>query len=166
MPFQRSNTADKFIVDRRKTRRNSDVSRAVRKTRDRLSQQAGNPAFERELLKLHARAMINSATAIPLLVLLISAAGLFFGMSRDILIWALMTVICYAGLALVAQRVNRADARRYEVGATRALFPGRSFPQRHRLDLFRRRSTATSAASTSFPFSKLSCCCSQSRRQR
>ena len=43
MPLQRSNTADKFIVDRRKRHRNSDVARAVRKTRDRLSQQAGNP---------------------------------------------------------------------------------------------------------------------------
>ena len=93
MPFQRSNTADKFIVDRRKTRRNSDVSRAVRKTRDRLSQQAGNPAFERELLKLHARAIIRSAMAIPLLILLISAIGLYFGMSGGILIWALITVV-------------------------------------------------------------------------
>jgi two-component system, cell cycle sensor histidine kinase PleC len=122
MPFQRSNTADKFIVDRRKKRRNSDVSRAVRKTRDRLSQQVGNPTFERELLKLHARAMINSAAAIPLLVLLISAAGLFFGMNRDILIWALTTVVCYAGLALVAQRVNRADASAIKPGPTRGYF--------------------------------------------
>ncbi|RUU73783.1 sensor histidine kinase, partial [Mesorhizobium sp. M7A.T.Ca.TU.009.01.3.1] len=67
MPLQRSNTADKFIVDRRKPHRNSDVARAVRKTRDRLSQQAGNPDFDRELLKLHARAMTSGAIAIPLL---------------------------------------------------------------------------------------------------
>ena len=71
MALLRSSSADKIIVDRRKPHRNSDVARAVRKTRDRLSQQAGNPVFDRELLKLHARAMINSATAIPLLVLLI-----------------------------------------------------------------------------------------------
>ena len=72
MPLLRSNTADKIIVDRRKPHRNSDVARAVRKTRDRLSQQPGNPVFDRELLKLHARAMVNSAAAIPLLVLLIA----------------------------------------------------------------------------------------------
>ena len=77
MSSQRSNTADKNIVDRTKRHRNSDVARAVRRTRDRLSQQAGNPDFDRELLKLHARAMVSSATVIPLLVILIAAAGLF-----------------------------------------------------------------------------------------
>ena len=122
MPFQRSNTADKFIVDRRKKRRNSDVSRAVRKTRDRLSQQVGNPTFERELLKLHARAIIRSAMAIPLLVLLISAAGLYFGMTSQILIWALVTVICYACLAFVAQRVDRSDAAAIDPNASRNHF--------------------------------------------
>ncbi len=80
MPLQRSHTADKNIVDRSKRHRNSDVARAVKKTRDRLSQQAGNPDFDRELLKLHARAMLGSATAIPLLVVTIAAAGLFAGM--------------------------------------------------------------------------------------
>ena len=59
MAFIRSSSADKNIVDRRKPHRNSDVARAVRKTRDRLSQQAGNPVFDRELLKLHASAMIR-----------------------------------------------------------------------------------------------------------
>ena len=44
-------------MDRRKRHRNSDVARAVRKTRDRLSQQVGNLDFDRELLKLHARAV-------------------------------------------------------------------------------------------------------------
>ena len=66
MLLQRSTTADKFIVDRRKPHRNSDVSRALRRTRDRLSQQAGNPRFDRELLKIHAQAIMDSATAIPL----------------------------------------------------------------------------------------------------
>jgi two-component system cell cycle sensor histidine kinase PleC len=124
MPLLRSNTADKFIVDRRKPRRNSDVSRAVRKTRDRLSQQAGNPAFDRELLKLHAQAMINSATAIPLLVLLITAAGLLAGMNVDILVWALVTVTCYAALAYVALRVDKSDSANIEVASTRGYFLG------------------------------------------
>ncbi len=122
MPFQHSNTADKFIVDRRKKHRNSDVSRAVRKTRDRLLQQTGNPDFERELLKRHARAIINSATAIPLLVLLISAIALFAGMDGEILVWALVTVSCYAGLAYIAQRVGKSDPATIEPAATRRLF--------------------------------------------
>ena len=110
MASQRSTTADKNIVDRTKAHRNNDVARAVRRTRDRLSQKAGNPAFDRELLKLHAHAMVNSATAIPLLVLLIAAAGLFAGMSGDVLIWALITVTCYFGLAILARRVDGTDA--------------------------------------------------------
>src|SRR5262245_8795370 len=109
MALLRSSMADKNIVDRTKAHRNSDVARAVRKTRDRLSQQAGNPVFDRELLKLHARAMINSATAIPLLVLVIGAAGLFAGMGTNILTWALITMACYGGLDVVAQRARCGD---------------------------------------------------------
>ena len=75
MALLRSSIADKNIVDRTRARRNTDVARAVRRTRDRLSQQAGARVFDRELLKLHARAMINTAITIPLMVMVISAAG-------------------------------------------------------------------------------------------
>ena len=122
MPLQRSTTADKFIVDRRKPHRNSDVSRALRKTRDRLSQQVGNPAFDRELLRLHAQAIINSATAIPLLVLLISSANLLAGMNADILPWAIVTLAGYAGVAFVALRVEKSDAADIEPVSTRGYF--------------------------------------------
>ncbi len=109
MPLQRSNTADKFIVDRRKRHRNSDVARAVRKTRDRLSQQAGNPDFDRELLKLHARSMVGGAIVLPLIVLAIAAAGLLAGMNREIGVWALFTFICHAIVAFMARRVERTE---------------------------------------------------------
>ena len=119
MPLIRSHTADKFIVDRRKPHRNSDVARAVRKTRDRLAQQPGNLAFDRELLKLHARAIVSSATAIPLLVLVIAGAGLLAGMQGPILIWALITVTCYAGLTLAAQRTDKTDPAGIDIQRTR-----------------------------------------------
>ncbi|TIO25691.1 MAG: sensor histidine kinase, partial [Mesorhizobium sp.] len=96
MPLLRSDTADKFIVDRRKPHRNSDVARAVRRTRDRLSQQAGSLDFDRELLKLHARAMVVSAAAIPLLVLVVAAIGRFAGLGNQVAVWALFTLLCYA----------------------------------------------------------------------
>ena len=70
MPLLRSDTADKIIVDRRKPHRNSDVARAVRKTRDRLAHQTGSVNFDRDLLKLHARAMSRSAIAILMMVLM------------------------------------------------------------------------------------------------
>jgi two-component system cell cycle sensor histidine kinase PleC len=122
MALLRSSLADKNIVDRTKAHRNSDVARAVRRTRDRLSQQAGNPVFDRELLKLHARAVINGATAIPLLVLVIGTAGLFAGMGIDVLIWAMIAVACYGGLAFVAQRADRTEAADIDASAMRRNF--------------------------------------------
>ncbi|RVD35753.1 sensor histidine kinase, partial [Mesorhizobium sp. M8A.F.Ca.ET.023.02.2.1] len=110
MPLQRSNTADKFIVDRRKRHRNSDVARAVRKTRDRLSQQAGNPDLDRELLKLHARAMTSGAVVIPLLVLAIAAAGRLAGIGNEIGLWALFTLTCYTTVVFMARRIERTEA--------------------------------------------------------
>lgn len=109
MPLQSSTMADKNIVDRTKANRNSDVARTVRRTRDRLSQQAGNQLFEHELLKLHARAMVNTAMAIPLLVMLVTVAGLLAGVGINMVVWALVTTTCYAGLALIARRVDRTE---------------------------------------------------------
>lgn len=109
MPLQRSTMADKFIVDRRKRHRNSDVARAVRKTRDRLSQQAGNPDFDRELLKLHALSMTGGVIVIPLLILATAAAGLFAGVGKEIGVWALFTFICYTIVAFMARRVTQAS---------------------------------------------------------
>lgn len=119
MALLRSDIADKFIVDRTKRRRNSDVARAVRRTRDRLAQRPGALAFDREMLKLHAHAMTSSATAIPLLVLVIAVAGLFAGMRGDILVWALLTVTSYAGLAYIAHRVGTADISKLDANSTK-----------------------------------------------
>ena len=109
MALLRSNTADKNIVDRRKANRNSDVARAVKRTRDRLSEQAGNPLFERELLKLHARTMLHTALALPLMVMAVSVLGLYAGVGMNIVTWALVTVACYGGLVLIARQVARTD---------------------------------------------------------
>ena len=113
-----SQTADKIIVDRRKPHRNSDVALAVKAMRDRLSQKSSDPVFDRELIKLHARAIVNSATAMPLLVTVITVAGLVIGMGSDILIWALVTLVFYSGLAVLARRYDRRDGS--EIDAVRA----------------------------------------------
>src|SRR5690606_33124945 len=109
MALQRSTIADKNIVDRTRANRNSDVARAVQRTRDKLSEQAGTPAYDRELLKLHARAMLNTALAIPVMVMVVLAAGVFAGLGMNIVTWALVTVACYSGLALIARQVDRAE---------------------------------------------------------
>lgn len=122
MTPHRSTTADKNIVDRTKAHRNSDVARAVRKTRDQLAQKSGNPVFDRELLKHHARAMLNSATAMPILVMAIALACMFIGMGIDVLIWALVSVTCYAVLAFVARRTDRSEAQEIDADRTRRQF--------------------------------------------
>jgi two-component system cell cycle sensor histidine kinase PleC len=122
MALLRSQTADKNIVDRTKAHRNSEVARAVRRTRDRLAQRVGSPDFDRELLKLHARAVLNSAISIPLLVVVICAIGLFAGMTRDIAIWALVAVACHGALAFVAKRTSEAEICDIDRARTRRNF--------------------------------------------
>ena len=98
--------------------------------------------------------MISSAAAIPLLVLLIGAAGLFAGMGADILIWALITVTCYAGLACRRaarrphrRRRHRRCRRRGATSWSRISSAGSAGP-------ISPRSAATPARSTSSPVIK------------
>ncbi len=117
--FHSAEIADKIIVDRRKKRRKSDTYDAIRKTRQRLSEQSAGPAWDRELLRLHAHSVSLSAPAIPVLVLLIACAGFYAGLYGEMLVWAVVAVTFYAGLALVARRVDRADADFDPVSASR-----------------------------------------------
>ena len=117
-----STSTDKNIVDRTKAHRNSEVARAIRKTRDQLSQNPGNPVFDRELLKHHAHAMISSATAIPLLVMVIATGGVFAGLGAEVRVWALLAVTCYMGLGYFAYRVDRGDGEKLDVEKTRRWF--------------------------------------------
>ena len=119
MPLLRSNTADKIIVDRRKPHRNSEVARAVRRTRDQLAHQPGNLTFDRELLKLHARSMANVAIAIPVMVLAIASAGFYAGITDEILTWTLVALAGYAALASVARSADRTETTRLNVETTR-----------------------------------------------
>ncbi len=122
MPLLGSNTADKIIVDRRKPHRNSDVARAVRKTRDQLAHQPGSLTFDRELLKLHARAVARVALAIPVMVLSIGAVGFYSGIRDEMLVWTIIALAGYAMLALVARNADRTDLTRLDVARTRRNF--------------------------------------------
>lgn len=107
MSLNTGQTVNKFIVDSTRPLRDREVVHTVRRTRDRLSQTAGNPDFDREMLKIHARAIISSAPAILLLVLAIGGAGFAFGLLSDMLLWALLTGSSFAGLFLLSQRVEK-----------------------------------------------------------
>ncbi|MFC6491116.1 sensor histidine kinase [Nitratireductor sp. GCM10026969] len=112
MALERTYTADKFIIDRRKPHRNSEVAQAVRRTRERLSQTSGNPNFDREMLKLHSRTIISAMPAILLVVILISGGGAMLGLARETATWALLTAAGYGGLYLFARHVAAKPMRR------------------------------------------------------
>jgi len=122
MPLLGSNTADKIIVDRRKPHRNSDVARAVRRTRDQLTHQPGNLTFDREILKLHARAMTRVALAMPVMVLTMAAIGVYAGLRDEILGWTLIALAGYAALAFVAGNADRTETTRLDAGKTQRNF--------------------------------------------
>lgn len=107
--MERSQSADKIIVDRRSKHRNTEVKRAVRRTRDRLTSTSGNPLFDRELIKLHARTIINVAIAMPLFVVVVASAGMFIGLGKTVVIWATITAFAYAGLAYYAKTIEQTE---------------------------------------------------------
>ncbi|WEX07246.1 HAMP domain-containing sensor histidine kinase [Chelativorans sp. AA-79] len=108
MALNQSHIADKFIVDRRKPHRNSEVAEAVRRTRNRLSQAAaGNPDFDREMLKIHARAILDSAPAIFLLLFVVGGVGMTINPAREMLVWSILIIGGYASLFSFAWRVDR-----------------------------------------------------------
>ena len=115
MAAQRSHLADKIIVDRRKSHRNSDVARAVRRTREQLAQQTRNPEFERELLKLHARSILSGIKPMGLLIALIVAAGVLAANAGQILVWAGATIAAHVGLLVAAKRLDQAVLPGFDV---------------------------------------------------
>ncbi|MDI6025972.1 HAMP domain-containing sensor histidine kinase [Corticibacterium sp. UT-5YL-CI-8] len=124
MPLS-ANTADKFIVDRSRRPRNSDVARVVRKTRDRLLQQPENSAFERELLKQHARTVVGGFLSIPFLVTAVAVVSYLLGMGQATLLWAALSIIAYGFLAVIARRVSALPAAEIKpVGVRMEFFLG------------------------------------------
>jgi len=110
---------DKTIVDRRKPHRNREVARAVRKTREQLSQRAGNPVFDRELLKIHARTVMRGAGIVPLLILILVAGAMISSIRQEMLIWGIAALACYASLVVVARRIDRTEVASIDAAVTR-----------------------------------------------
>lgn len=110
MAQRSSSSIDKIIVDRRKPHKSTDVARAVRRTREKLAQRDGSPAFDRELLKLHARSIAHSAVPFAVLLFFIAVTGVSLGAGQPLLIWAALAYIGYSTLTLLAVRTDRIEA--------------------------------------------------------
>ena len=100
---------DKNVVERRRDRRATDVSRAIKRTRDRLVEQSGTVDFTPELLHMHAHAIVAGAPAIPILVIVVAALGMLAGLGTPALIWAALSATAYTVLGLVARRLDNLE---------------------------------------------------------
>ncbi len=100
-----STSTDKNIVDLSRNHRNKAVSKAVRTTRDRLQfNQAGRPAFEREMLGMHVKGALQGAIVMPVLVFAITAIGIYINPDPQLYVWALFTLCVHALNILLARR--------------------------------------------------------------
>lgn len=109
MALNRPGPADKIIVDRRKAHRNAETARTVRQTRDRLSQQGGSASHDREILKIHARAVLGAGAAMPLLIMAMLGIMLMLGFFHEALAWAGIALACHGGLIFIAYRVHKTE---------------------------------------------------------
>ena len=120
MSVSPSGIADKIIVDKRKAHRNSDVARTIRSTREKLSIRPGNLNFDRTLLKMHARSILAAGAAFPVLIGLITIAGLALGAGLPAVVWGFIAIALQGMILVVAQRADRTDEDRLDVqGLTR-----------------------------------------------
>ena len=105
-----STSTDKIIVDKSRSHRNKAVSRAVRSTRERLQTATGiSPGFEREMLQLHIASAAQSALAVPMVVALIAAGGIYLTEEIGLLAWAVLALSVHAIGMLVARRARKRE---------------------------------------------------------
>jgi two-component system cell cycle sensor histidine kinase PleC len=102
-----STSTDKIIVDKSRSHRNKAVSRAVRATRERLQTATGlSPGFEREMLQLHIASTVQSALAVPMVVVLIAAGGIYLTGEIGLIAWAVLALSMHALGMIVARRAR------------------------------------------------------------
>ncbi len=100
-----SQSTDKIIVDRRKSVRNKELRNTLLKTREQLALRGEvDDDFERELLAMHANALVSSIAAVPLLIIITGLAGLGIGFGPDIIVWAFIANLLYVSMGLLSKR--------------------------------------------------------------
>lgn len=100
-------TLDKNIVDRSRASRNPGVSRAVSAMREQLQSRTPlNPGFAREMMLLHLNAVLQSAPAMPILILAATGISLYIDQTFNLVPWATVTLAAYAALVVFARRAS------------------------------------------------------------
>jgi two-component system cell cycle sensor histidine kinase PleC len=123
MSIAASTSTDKIIVDKSRSHRNKAVSRTVRATRERLQTGSSVPSgFEREMLNLYIDSALHGAIAIPVLVTLIAAVGIYLSGNLGFVLWAVMTLSAHAVTLFFARKARREDMSAEKVPVWRRRF--------------------------------------------
>ncbi|MEI2296971.1 sensor histidine kinase [Ensifer sp. MJa1] len=123
MSIAASTSTDKIIVDKSRNHRNKAVSRTVRATRERLQTGSSVPSgFEREMLNLYIDSVLHGAIAIPIIVTLIAAVGIYLSGSPGIILWAVMTLSAHAVTLFLARKARKEDVIAEKVRVWRRRF--------------------------------------------
>ncbi|TCU12832.1 two-component system cell cycle sensor histidine kinase PleC [Rhizobium sullae] len=105
-----STSTDKIIVDKSRSHRNKPVSRAVRRTRERLqSGHSSAAAFDRETLRMYMSAFLQGASIMPLFVITIAALGIYFTGNTQTFLWAVLTLTAYAANIYLVRRARKKE---------------------------------------------------------
>lgn len=114
--------ADKNVVDRRRIPRNAALTKALRKTRERLLEKAGQANYEHEILLIYSRAVSAGALAIVLLVTAVASFGIVGGFTLPMIIWVTLSVAAYGFLIATAGRFSRNTPDRLDIPRWRHIF--------------------------------------------
>lgn len=115
-------TADKIIVDRRKSSRNRDLTRVVRVARTRLSESTNPRELDREMLFVHARTILRIFPFIVLAAFSIMAWSIYHSLDPEFAIWPALAILTYGALAWTARRLHKTDADRFRVETWQSFF--------------------------------------------
>jgi two-component system cell cycle sensor histidine kinase PleC len=103
-----NSSADKNIVDRSRPRRNPEMARAVKVTRDRLQTDGNQGAhYGRELMTMYISSAVQGAAAMPIFVILTASVSIVFFNGLNVFLWTIATLIGYALLAFIVRRASK-----------------------------------------------------------
>ncbi|KQY20830.1 HAMP domain-containing sensor histidine kinase [Rhizobium sp. Root483D2] len=118
-----STSADKNIVDKSRSHRNTAVSKAVRTTRERLQAGPSNASgFDKEMLGLHVDTMLHGAAAMPLFIIVVTGIGIYLSQQLDILPWGIAALCVNAIGILIARRAKAVEIAADKVSYWRSRF--------------------------------------------
>jgi two-component system cell cycle sensor histidine kinase PleC len=118
-----STSTDKNIVDRSRSHRNKAVSKAVRATRERLQSSAdGSHAFDRDMLGMHVNSILQGAVVMPLVVVLVTAIGIYINPDAHLFGWAWVMLCLHAVNVAIARYASRSEITAAEAAKWRRRF--------------------------------------------